>query len=298
MTIQFDNNIQVDFGPDTARRDPFLQPGISIPNEDIPTTVITIAEAYARLFLEDLEADSDGICIRNPNWNDMWSRILEMALHKAPASNGSGAIRPNAERTAVALIRRGVPSSAVKATYQSVTVTLPKGKYRLYRETSGFGTGAFRILCPGDSGILRPGISSEALAELILALEEAMPHVAEVTERMREGVRDAETRRMARLKAEQIEQTTVRRLLEETLVPMDIDCGFEVRDGVVRLSLSRTLKGSVEIPIEQLGAFLSDTARVESALTPEKAEAPAAFVRGTGRSRHFFPGTPGKGWIL
>ena len=292
MTFPFEST------KDIEQCDPFLQPDIPLPDGDIPTAITTVAETYARMFLEDLEADSDGICTRNPDWNDMWSRILEMALREAPASSGSGAIRPNAERTAAALIRRGVPSSSVKATYQSVTVTLPCGKYRIYRETSGFGTGAFRILCPRDSGILRPGVSSEALAELILAIEEAMPRVTEVTERMREGVRDAETRRMARLKAEQIEQTTVRRLLEETLVPMDIDCGFEVRDGIVRLSLSRTLKGSVEIPIEQLGAFLSDSARVESTLTPEKAEAPAAFVRGTGRSRHFFPGTPGKGWIL
>ena len=260
MTLQYDRTIQ-DGG-------------------DIPAGIASIAHAYARLFLERLGAAEEGARPEGYSWHELWDRIMETA-----AGDGKAAVRPNAEETAAALIRSGVPSTAVRATYQNVTVTLPCGKYRIYREPSGFGGGAFRILSPGDSGILRPGITSEALAELILSLEDAMPSILEAVERMREGLRKAETRRTARMKAEQIEQTTVRRLLEETLVPMDIDCGFEVVDGVVRLSLSRTLTGRVEIPLEQLGAFLSDVARVESALTPEKAEQPAAFVKGSGR-RH------------
>jgi hypothetical protein len=260
MTLQYDRTIQ-DGG-------------------DIPAGIASIAHAYARLFLERLGAAEEGARPEGYSWHELWDHIMETAT-----GDGKAAVRPNAEETAAALIRSGVPSTAVRATYQNVTVTLPCGKYRIYREPSGFGGGAFRILSPGDSGILHPGITSEALAELILSLEDAMPSILEAVERMREGLRKAETRRTARMKAEQIEQTTVRRLLEETLVPMDIDCGFEVVDGVVRLSLSRTLTGRVEIPLEQLGAFLSDAARVESALTPEKAEQPAAFVKGSGR-RH------------
>ena len=59
MTFPFEST------KDIEQYDPFLQPDIPLPDGDIPTAITTVAETYARMFLEDLEADGDGISTRS-----------------------------------------------------------------------------------------------------------------------------------------------------------------------------------------------------------------------------------------
>ena len=73
------------------------------------------------------------------------------------------------------------------------------------------------------------------------------------------------------------------------LPDLDVNCTYEVRDGKVRLELSKTLKGVLDIPMEDLPTLLADPERLLAALSPDKAR-PCSPVRETVPPRGFrFP---------
>jgi len=57
--------------------------------------------------------------------------------------------------------------------------------------------------------------------------------------------------------------------LANVLPGMGIKAKYKIADGKVKLHLTRTLTGEVEVPLEALRKFLSDPGRVESTLKVE-----------------------------
>jgi BMFP domain-containing protein YqiC len=108
------------------------------------------------------------------------------------------------------------------------------------------------------------------LAKLLLALDAAMPEVRKAMDDLAEGVKAADMKKKARRKAEEIEKVTVRQLLDTTLDPMDIVARFRISDDVIHLTLTKTQKADLDIPMERLREFLSDPDRIESVLVPQK----------------------------
>ena len=221
---------------------------------------------------------------------DPWSEIMQGILSACAAELGKTACGPHvpkAEETAAALLRKGVPRTAVRASFKHVTVTLPHGRYRIFRETSGFRAGSVRILAPGYTRVGMLPLTSEGLAELLLTLDAAVPDIKDVAERLLEAVDDETRRREAERKAGEIGMTAAARLLEG-LPALGVGCEYRVDGGTVHLDLTRTLTASLDVPFEELAAFVSDPGRILSALSPAEASAPCPALR----ERHPFRRPP------
>lgn len=173
-----------------------------------------------------------------------------------------------AEETAAQLIRNGLPKHDVTASVKFVTIRLSHADYRIYRETSGCPAGSVRVCRTWQSREILTGLSSRGLAELLPALDEAMPEIDRNVRELAEQMKALEKRELAAFRARQIEDHTVRTLVAEFLKPLLIDCAFVIDDGKVKLNLAKELAGEVVLPLEDLPAFLSDPAKVEASLAP------------------------------
>ena len=93
------------------------------------------------------------------------------------------------------------------------------------------------------------------------------------------------------LKAEEILQVSVGAQLEAVLPAMGLGCTFSVKGDKVHMDLTRTFQGSVDLPISELQAFLSDPQRILGTLRPDG----NGYVDDSGhayldpRSRFLFP---------
>ena len=237
--------------------------------------VESIVRRYAERFLHSYRDDLENNPSRGDSlpWRGMWNHLLEELLQEMRTGRQEDQGETFAEETALELIRSGVPKTDVKATYRHVTAILPNGRYRIYR---GAGNpdrrGILRILSPGESGNIRTGISALELARLLRTLDSCLPLISEIMKGLSEDMADAEREYAARLKAGEIAGTTVSTLLQAALPAMDIDCSYTIRDGRVHLNLTKELRGSIDLPLEELAGFLSDTERIHSVLSPVKVE--------------------------
>ena len=238
---------------------------------------IPVAEEIAARIFEDY-------CNNVPSSNqefDPWSELLQGILSDCAEVLGKAAGPlpvPKAEETASALLRKGVSRTDVHATFKHVTVTLPHGRYRIFRETSGFRAGAVRILAPGYTRVEMLALTSDALAEFLLALDAAIPDIKEVAERLLEAIDDERQRRDVERKAGEIGMKTAAKLLEG-LPALGVGCEYDVDGGTVHLDLTRMLTASLDIPLEELAAFVSDPGKILSVLSPAEAAAPCPAYR-------------------
>lgn len=252
MTIPFDSNIIIN--------KPGTKSGFS-----------TLAEQIAAQIKDDFSRKAIPSNLEFDPWSELLQGILSACAEELGKTTGSSHV-PRAEETAVALLRKGVSRTAVHASFKHVTVTLSHGRYRIFRETSSFQAGSVRVLAPGYTRVEMLPMSSDALAELLLALDEAVPDIRDVAERLLEAIDDETRRKEAERKAGEIGMTTAARLLEG-LPALGVGCEYEVIGGTVHLDLTKTLTASLDIPLEELPAFVSDPGRILSALSPAEAAA-------------------------
>lgn len=252
--------------------DPLLPEGLIQNDGDLPQAVVTVVRTYAEKFLEIYEQFlSDDLAGKLPGWEYMWYPVLSRACKDLEALDDPAEAIPPVEKTVAEIIRSGVPQQAAKATYKNIVLTLTNIKYRFRRDGNGSPV-SFMVMNPGLSPFIQTTLSAGRLAALLLAVDTAMPDIRQVMDGLREGMRNAGLEYQARRKAEEIERLTVRRLLDMTLDPMNIHGRFEVKDGVVHLTLTKTLKADLDIPMERLREFLSDPEGIESTLVPQNNE--------------------------
>lgn len=252
-------------------RGSFVPP--AVPCKDIcnPKAVVDTVKAFVKWFLdtyEGMEGRRQG-----PDWAAMWGYVL------SPVGKGAGYpvgredwgedAFPNPEETAALIMKSGIPRNAVKAERNHITISLGWAMIRIYRITSGYPAGSFRILRPGNSGIIRTGLSSRGLADLILAIDSATPDILKAMEVLDTGMKAADRILIARKKADEIERVTIQRLLDTVLPPLGITAEFEVRDGIVSVCLRKTLGTKMTVPVGRLQEILSDPDRIESSLKVE-----------------------------
>ena len=222
-----------------------------------------LAEGYLDSIRKDMESAVSG--------TDRDFGIYQMPdlklFFKTFLSTAQGESSPKAEETVSRILRMNLPGTAVDATVNHITLSLPNGKYCIYRETSAFRSGSCRILDPWSGKPVETTLTSRELADFLVAFDQAIPELIRTVDEMEKGVTSIMMKLQALLKAREIEEKTVHRLLEGYLVPVGIDCVYEIVDGKVRISLTRKYTGEAEVPIEGLAAFLADKERVESTLS-------------------------------
>lgn len=174
--------------------------------------------------------------------------------------------RMNPEETVIKIIRHGIPKESISAKYTYLTACLPNADYRLYRETSGYRAGTIRITRNGCTVYISSRISSEYTARFILQLDNYLPRIDEAAGALFEELLNEYRNKQKEMMALEIARKAVDAQLAGVLPGMGIEAKYTIADGKVRLYLTRTCTGEVELPLEALGDFLSDPGRVESVL--------------------------------
>ena len=199
--------------------------------------------------------------------SSVWRSFCQMLGRKYSKEEAERLPAPKAEDIVLALFRLGVPKEAAHVRYKHITVTLPNGSYRFYRETSGFPTGSFVLLGQGRANIAA-GIPAGLAAAGLLAFDSALPEVERSFEAIRKEKEAARIRMEARMKGKEIIGMAVRQLMRENLDPLHIEGTYEVDDaGLVTLHLIQTFHGEVTMPFSGLSEFLSDADRVKGLMT-------------------------------
>ena len=220
-----------------------------------------ILQSYAR-HLEKGYRSSD---VLSPS--HYWARIFAPLAEALSDRAGGRETTASPEETALILVRNGLPRESVRALHKSVTISLQNGRYRIYRKPSGNKPGSFCVLDPGPSRPICSGFSSEELAGFLLSLDQAIPSLRHIYDKLSGNVEALRLQRVAHEKAETILKKTIDTLVQTYLLPIGIDCTYTVKDGTIDLSLSKTLSARYQIPITQLSEFLADADEVLATLT-------------------------------
>ena len=178
-------------------------------------------------------------------------------------------IRMNPEETTTRLIHHGIPKGNISAKFNHLTASLPNADYRLYRETSGNSADTIRITRNGYSVYITSRLSSEETARFVLLLDEHLPRIDEAAGALFGELLQKYRNKQTEMKALEIARKAVEAQIADVLPGMGIKAKYKIADGKVKLNLTRTLTGEVEVPLEALRDFLSDPGRVESALKVE-----------------------------
>ena len=178
-------------------------------------------------------------------------------------------IRMNPEETTTRLIHHGIPKGNISAKFNYLTASLPNADYRLYRETSGNSADTIRITRNGYSVYITSRLSSEETARFVLLLDEHLPRIDEAAGALFGELLQKYRNKQTEMKALEIARKAVEAQIADVLPGMGIKAKYKIADGKVKLNLTRTLTGEVEVPLEALRDFLSDPGRVESALKVE-----------------------------
>lgn len=177
--------------------------------------------------------------------------------------------RMNPEETAIKIIRHGIPKENISAKSTYLTARLPNADYRLYRETSGSPAGTIRITWKGCIVYISSGLSSEDTARFVLLLDEHLPRIDEAAGALFGELLQKYRNKQKEMMALEIARKAVDAQLADILPGMGIKVKYKIANGKVKLHLTRTFTGEVELPLEALRDFLSNPGRVESALKPE-----------------------------
>lgn len=269
MVFPFKKNIIVS-GSRQAWQDTFLPEVVLRDDGNLSQDVVRLVRGYVEGFLKHY----DGVDREDygdwPGWDSMWAVILYRACGDLAKQDTLTGNVPPVEKTVAELLRSGVPQSDISVSHKHVTLRLANGKYRLFRKDTPCVTSALRVMEPGICPVIPTKLSPAMLAKLLLALDAAMPEVRKAMDDLVDGIKAADMKKKARRKAEEIEKVTVRQLLDSALDPMDIVARFRISDDVIHLTLTKTQKADLDIPMERLREFLSDPDRIESVLVPQK----------------------------
>ena len=174
-----------------------------------------------------------------------------------------------AEEAVAILIRKGVKRENLKFSMWNITIKLPNGSYRSYREPSSYGSGAFSFQA-GAWLRVHNGLDAEELAEFILAFDEMLPIISEKERPVLEAIEEIRLRKRAEEMAREIARQAFEKAFKDVLDPMKIQYTFTLNaDGTVSVNLKQRLSGKVSGPVNEVRDILSDPEKVKALLAPD-----------------------------
>ena len=192
----------------------------------------------------------------------VWSNLL----HELSRNRKDRPCSP--EKVAAILLRSGVSKEKVKPSSGNITIELPNGTYRIYREPSGYPTGAVTLKYPSWVRV-HHGFSEQELADILLAFDELIPEIEEHGQPLRDEIARRERERKATRLAEDIAFHALESLFAEKLTPLGIDHRLSMKsNGEIILTLRQYREWSITAPINVIKEELEKAEDVESLLTP------------------------------
>ena len=190
-----------------------------------------------------------------------WTTLLDSL------TRGRGDIPCRPEEVAAILIRGGLQRESVRATAGNITICLPNGCYRIYRDMSRYPAGSFSLRFP-EWLKARRGLSARELADFLVAFDALIPEIAGREQPLRDEYERKKREIKAKAMAADITKQSIEALLDN-LAHMRLDHYVKVHDdGTVTVVLRQELMGEVRAPLNEVKELLSDEEKVRSLLVP------------------------------
>jgi hypothetical protein len=215
---------------------------------------LVLRKSYKKVLNELIDADV--------TQETMVSRLFCAFVANLLSPPQIGGTAPKAEETASAFIRLGVPKESMTISFMHVTVPLQNAVFRLHRRMCPART--VDVRWNGLSCSVPSFLSPKTLAQTLIDLDAFLP---ELVNKGKELINRIGVERMAL----HLQSITVKKQLEAVAPAMDLECRYEIVDGVVHLHLSRHYEGQKDIPLEDLPAFLANPDNIETLLSAPRA---------------------------
>lgn len=187
-----------------------------------------------------------------------------------------------AEETVAALMKKGVNKDTVVFTNRYFQVKLANCSFRLYKDLQQDGAGWIckarlwePVLMDGNIPLYYTSIPVKAdpseFADMLLDFDRNFGEIEKAADEFEEKYRNIELEAKKRKIIEDIQNKTIMSLAAKFLSPFGIVAEYEIieKDGkpVVKMTLTQTRQGKMEIPFEDLAKTISDIRSLEESMT-------------------------------
>lgn len=197
-----------------------------------------------------------------------WAKALKAA--DAYTLHGSA---PIAEAVVSACIHAGIDKQKVKMVHYSgwFTIEFPNFVYSIRKEISGYtaipeGVKTWR----GFQAVI--GFKPDEFAQFLFAFDAIYPDILQAVGEVMKSVQEIIVQRKKEHMIQQLQEVTVREMIEQYLKPLKIRASYFLEDGIVNLTLrkGKKLKGYISVPFGELREKLQDTEGILKSLTAVK----------------------------
>ena len=197
-----------------------------------------------------------------------WAKALKAA--DAYTLHGSA---PIAEAVVSACIHAGIDKQKVKMVHYSgwFTIEFPNLVYSIRKEISGYtaipeGVKTWR----GFQAVI--GFKPDEFAQFLFAFDAIYPDILQAVGEVMKSVQEIIVQRKKEHMIRQLQEVTVREMINQYLRPLKIRAGFFLKDGTVNLSLrkGKKLEGHLSVPFGELREKLQDTEGILKSLATVK----------------------------
>ena len=199
----------------------------------------------------------------------IWYRLLDAVKGRQREEE----VKCSPEEVAVMLLRSGVPKENVTVTHNRLTIKLEHCTYRIYRGTSAFPSGMFRIIrIDGwpftEDAVVNGLLPTEELVDFLRTFDGLVPLMQEKGRAIKKALEEYAFEQ----KKKAIEADIIRCALadaKEALEQQNISVDYRINDdGTISMDFEQYLSAHVTTSIGELRTIISDPEKVRSMLTP------------------------------
>ena len=178
-----------------------------------------------------------------------WAKALKAA--DAYTLHGSA---PIAEAVVSACIHAGVDKNKVKMVHFSCwfTIEFPNLVYSIRKEISGYTARPEGVKTWREFQTVI-GFKPEDFAQFLFAFDTLYPDILQAVGGVITSVQEIILQRKKEYMIQQLQEVTVKGMIDQYLTPLKIRAGFFLENGVVNLSLrkGKKLEGHISVPFEK-----------------------------------------------
>lgn len=170
---------------------------------------------------------------------------------------------PVAEAVVAACIHAGIDKQKVRMVHFNgfFMVDFPHMAFSIRKEISGYiaRPEVVKTITVFQTVI---GLNPDEFVQFLFAFDALYPDMLKAVDELMECVNDIILERKREQMVKQLQEVTVKELVDQYLTPLKIKCYFSVRDANVHLRLrkGKTLEGYMDIPFDKLKERLQDLA--------------------------------------
>ena len=199
-----------------------------------------------------------------------WAKALKAA--DAYTLHGSA---PIAEAVVSACIHAGVDKNKVKMVHFSgwFTIEFPNLVYSIRKEISGYTARPEGVKTWREFQTVI-GFKPEDFAQFLFAFDTLYPDILQAVGGVMTSVQEIILQRKKEYMIQQLQEVTVKEMIDQYLTPLKIRAGFSLENGIVHLSLrkGKKLEGHISVPFEKLLEKLQNSEGILKSLVNVKLE--------------------------